>query len=109
MTIQDIEKQLINWSPTDRAEIIQALTKNAAMGGKGISKTIGVCGGEACIAGTRISVWILVEAKQMGINEAQLLKDYPHISAADIVNAWAYADANTEEIAAVIAANNEAA
>ncbi len=30
--------------------------------------------------------------------EAQLLDDYPHISAADLVNAWAYADAHPEEI-----------
>jgi uncharacterized protein (DUF433 family) len=70
-----------------------------------ITKTPGVCGGEACIAGTRIAVWLLVEAQQMGISEAQLLQDYPHITAADLVNAWSYADAYPEEIAAAIRAN----
>ncbi len=79
------------------------------MGAKGTTKTPGVCGGEACITGTRIAVWLLVEAQQLGISEAQLLQDYPHLTAADIVNAWAYAAAYPEEIPAAIRANNEVA
>lgn len=109
MTRQEIEHQLFTLSLSDKAEIVQSLTKNISMDGKGITKTPGVCGGEACIAGTRIAVWLLVEAQQLGISEAQLLQDYPHITAADLVNAWAYADAHPEEIAAAIRANNEAA
>ena len=66
---------------------------------KGITKTPGVCGGDACIAQTRIPVWLLVEYRRLGISEAQLLEDYPHLSAADLVNAWAYADAHPAEIA----------
>ena len=31
-----------------------------------ITKTPGVCGGAACIAGTRVAVWLLVEAQQLG-------------------------------------------
>jgi len=77
------------------------------MKGKEITKTAGVCGGSACIAGTRIAVWLLVEAQQMGITEAQLLQDYPHITAADLVNAWAYSIAYPQEIAREILANNE--
>ncbi len=53
-------------------------------------------------------MWLLVEAQQLGITEAQLLQDYPHITAADLVNAWTYAAAYPEEIAVVILANNEA-
>jgi len=107
MTRQELEHQLLRLSPADKADIIQSLTKTLRTGGKGISKTPGICGAEACIAGTRIAVWLLVEAQQLGISEAQLLQDYPHISAADLVNAWAYADAHPEEIAAVIRANNQ--
>jgi uncharacterized protein (DUF433 family) len=44
----------------------------------------------------------------LGISEAQLLQDYPHITAADLVNAWSYTDAYPEEIAAAIRVNNEA-
>lgn len=109
MTTQEIEHQFLNISLTDRVAIIQRLTKNLNKSGKGITKTAGVWGGEACIAGTRIAVWLLVEAQQLGITEAQLLQDYPHITAADLVNAWTYAAAYPEEIAVVILANNEAA
>ncbi len=109
MTSQELEERLIDLSLADRAELIQSLTKDLSKRGKGITKTPGVCGGEACIAGTRIAVWLLVEAQQLGISEAQLLQDYPHITAADLVNAWAYADAHPKEIADLIRANNEAA
>ncbi|NEQ65991.1 MAG: DUF433 domain-containing protein [Symploca sp. SIO2D2] len=109
MTRLELEHQLLNLSLADRAQIIQSLTKTLRTGGKGITKTPGICGGEACIAGTRIAVWLLVEAQQLGISEAELLQDYPHIHAADIVNAWAYADAHPEEITAAICANNEVA
>jgi uncharacterized protein (DUF433 family) len=109
MTRQEIEQQLLTLSLSDKAEIVQSLTKTLRMSGKGITKTPGVCGGEACIAGTRIAVWLLVEAQQLGISEAQLLQDYPHINAADLVNAWAYANAYSEEISALIHANNEVA
>jgi uncharacterized protein (DUF433 family) len=109
MTRQELEQQLLNLSLSDKAQIVQDLTKTLSMGGKGITKTPGVCGGAACIAGTRIAVWLLVEAQQLGITEAQLLQDYPHMTAADLVNAWAYAVAYPEEIAAAILANNEAA
>ena len=109
MTSEEIEHQLLTLSVFDRAAIVQSLTETLSMSGKGITKTPGVCGGEACIAGTRIAVWLLVEAQQLGINEAQLLQDYPHIRAAALVNAWVYADAYSEEIAAAIRANNEAA
>jgi uncharacterized protein (DUF433 family) len=109
MTRQEIEEQLLKLSLADKAEMIQSLTKNLSTGGRGISKTPGVCGGEACVAGTRIAVWLLVEAQQLGIHEAQLLQDYPHITAADLVNAWAYADAHPEEIAIAISINNEVA
>jgi uncharacterized protein (DUF433 family) len=74
---------------------------------KGITKTPGVCGGEACIAGTRIAVWLLIEARRLRITEVQLLQDYPHISAADLVNAWIYANAYPQEIEAAILANTE--
>jgi uncharacterized protein (DUF433 family) len=107
MTRQEIEQQLLTLSLSDQAEIVQSLTKNLRMSGKGITKTPRVCGGEACIAGTRIAVWLLVEAQQLGISEAQLLQDYPHITAADLVNAWVYANAFPEEITAVIQANSD--
>jgi uncharacterized protein (DUF433 family) len=67
---------------------------------KGIEKTEGVCGGSARIAGTRIPVWQLVDARELGAREAQLLLDYPDLRAEDLVNAWSYAESHPEEIGA---------
>ncbi len=108
MTLKELENQILALPATEKAAIIQSLTQTINIGGKGITKTPGVCGGEACIAGTRIAVWLLVEARRLGMSEAELLQDYSHISAADLVNAWAYADAYPKEIEAVIHANEVA-
>jgi uncharacterized protein (DUF433 family) len=75
--------------------------------GQGIEKETGVCGGSACIAGTRITVWGLVESRQIGYSEADILTSYLTISATDLVNAWAYAAAFPDEIAAEIKENND--
>jgi uncharacterized protein (DUF433 family) len=75
---------------------------------KGIEKTDGVCGGSARIAETRIPVWQLVEARDVGASEAQLLIDYPGLRAEDLVNAWSYAESHPEEIKAEIHENEVA-
>jgi uncharacterized protein (DUF433 family) len=43
----------------------------------------------------------------LGCSDAELFKCYPHLSAADLANAWAYAEAHPEEIEAAIARNEE--
>jgi uncharacterized protein (DUF433 family) len=70
-----------------------------------IEKTRGVCGGAARIAGTRIPVWQLIEARDLGASEAQLLADFPRVTAMNLVDAWTYADDHPDEIAADIHAN----
>ncbi len=74
----------------------------------GIEKTAGVCGGSARIVGTRIPVWQLVEARELGVSEAQLLLDYPSLRAQDLVNAWTYAKVHRDEILAEIHENEVA-
>jgi uncharacterized protein (DUF433 family) len=108
MSASELEDQLHTLTPARRATVLQSLTQTLGNGSRGITKTEGVCGGEACIAGTRIPVWLLVESHRQGIHEAQILDDYPHMSAADLVNAWAYAEAYPEEIAAAIKQNEAA-
>lgn len=105
MSPQELEHQLDTLTIVQKAIAMQILTQTLNQGSRGITKTEGVCGGSACIAQTRIPVWLLVESRRQGISEAQLLSDYPHISAADLVNAWAYAQAYPEEIEAAIGQN----
>lgn len=108
MSAHEDEDQLHTLTPQTRASVLQTITQTLALGSRGITKTQGVCGGEACIARTRIPVWLLVESHRQGVREAQMLNDYPHISAADLVNAWAYAQAYPDEIEAAIGRNQAA-
>ena len=57
-----------------------------------------VAGGGPCIVRTRIPVWTLVLAKQLGTSEAELLRAYPGLRAEDLANAWAYYRSHQEEI-----------
>lgn len=107
MTLKKLEPKLLALTPAEKAQAIQLLAQSLSNTWQGIEKTPGVCGGEACIAKTRIPVWILVNARRLCITEAELLYDYPTISAADLTNAWAYAKAFPEEIEIAIRQNEE--
>jgi uncharacterized protein (DUF433 family) len=63
----------------------------------GIETTPGVCGGEPCIVGTRIPVWVLEQARRLGTSEADLLRAYPTVRAEDLTNAWEYVRSHCEE------------
>jgi uncharacterized protein (DUF433 family) len=107
MTLKELEPQLLTLSEEEKAQVIQLLSQGKITIGRGIEKTPGVCGGSACIAGKRITVWGLVEAYRLGYSEADLLTSYPSLSATDIANAWAYAEAFSDEIETEIRENNE--
>jgi uncharacterized protein (DUF433 family) len=72
-----------------------------------ITKTPGVCGGDACLRGHRIPVWVLVGYRRLGKSDASLLSDYPSLTRADLEAAWEYATANAEEIDSAIWENEE--
>ena len=72
-----------------------------------ITKTPGVCGGDACIRGHRIPVWVLVGYRRLGKSEEELIHDYPSLTLADLHAAWEYAAANPEEIDQAIRGNEE--
>ena len=73
-----------------------------------IEKTPGVCGGEARIRRTRIPVWLLVEIRQGGGSDAEILVDYPLLTPADLAAAWEYYDRNRQEIEAAITRQQQA-
>ncbi len=57
------------------------------------------------IVRTRISVWVLVHARRLGVGDADLLASYPMLRAEDLTNAWAYYCAHRDEIEHQIADN----
>jgi uncharacterized protein (DUF433 family) len=57
-----------------------------------------VCGGEACIVRTRVPIWVLEQARRLGVSEEDLLRSYPALRAEDLANAWAYVRSHRPEI-----------
>ncbi|MBI4658794.1 MAG: DUF433 domain-containing protein [Verrucomicrobia bacterium] len=95
-------------TPREKAELLSILERETSRVFPGVEKTPGVCGGSACIAGTRIPVWGLEEARRQGATEAQLLLSYPALRAADLARSWAYVDSHRDEIEQDIRENAEA-
>ena len=107
MTTQELQTQLLSLSSIERSNLIQFLTHSLEAPWQGIHKTPGVMGGEACVQETRIPVWLLVSYTRLGLSEAKLLDNYPTLTARNLVNAWSYASAYTDEIDRAIAQQDE--
>lgn len=105
MNLKELKPRLIALTPDDKTEAIQNLSPLAW---PGIEKTLGICGGDACIAGTRIPVWGLVDYRHLGATDEQILKSFPHLTENNLVNAWAYATQYPDEIEAAIQKNEQA-
>jgi uncharacterized protein (DUF433 family) len=64
-----------------------------------ITRTPGVCGGRACIAGHRIRVQDIVVLREMrGMSPEEILSEYPGITLADVHAALAYYFDHRQEI-----------
>lgn len=106
-TLKKIEALLIDMSNGEKAQLMKWLFNDIGQAAIGIEKTKGICGGSACIVRTRIPVWLLVEARNLGTTEAALLQSYPTLRAEDLTNAWAYYRINKKEIDLEIKENEE--
>jgi uncharacterized protein (DUF433 family) len=107
MTIQELQTQLLSLTRDEKSSLINFLSNSLESPWRGINKTLGVMGGEACIRDTRIPVWLLVSYLRMGLSEAKLLDNYPSLSATDLANAWSYNEAHRAEIDRAIARQDE--
>lgn len=105
--LQKVKDLLPEMSPGEKAQVAKWISDDLSYRFPGIEKTPGLCGGSACIVRTRIPVWLLVEARQAGASEADLLKSYPSLRAEDLTNAWAYYRASKAEIEQEILENEE--
>jgi uncharacterized protein (DUF433 family) len=98
MTIQELEAQLERLSQDEKGRIFRYLALELIHAWPGIEKIPGVQGGDACIVRTRIPVWTLEAYRRLGWTDAQILANYPTLQLADLVCAWFYVDANSDEI-----------
>ena len=107
-TLQEAEQLLSRMTAAERAQLLQWVVRDLGDAFPGIESRPDVCGGEPCIVRTRIPVWILEQARRVGITEADLLRSYPSLTAADLANAWAFVRRHPAEIEQQILANEEA-
>ena len=70
-----------------------------------ISKTPDLCGGDACIRDTRITVWGLAASRNLGMTDEQIIQAVQGLTPADLEAAWEYVAANQEEIDTAIREN----
>ncbi len=105
--LQEAEKLLAEMSRADKASLLQQVARDLGEAWPGIESTPGVCGGDPCVVRTRIPVWTLERARQLGVSEASLLASYQSLRAEDLVNAWAYARAHRADIEQQIRENEE--
>lgn len=72
-----------------------------------IQKTPGVLGGAARVRNTRIAVWMLINAKQLGLTDAEIRQRYElPLTQADLDAAWAYFREHRDEIEQAIREND---
>src|SRR3989304_2153198 len=108
MSIHEPKPKLNRLRPAGKAEVVRKLVQDIINVCPGIEKAPGVVGGDACIVRTRIPVWALENYRRLGLSESQILANYPSLRAADLVNAWAYAEAHIKEIEKAIRENEGA-
>ena len=63
-----------------------------------ITKDLKVCGGKACIDGTRIRVMDIASLKRQGYAPEKMLEAYPSLNLAQIYAALSYSYEHPEEI-----------
>jgi uncharacterized protein (DUF433 family) len=107
-TLREVERMLSSLPPAERVQVLQRIKGRLANAFPGVESTPDVCGGEPCIVGTRIPVWVLVQARRLGTSEADLLRAYPTLRAEDLENAWDFYRAHPAEIDRQIRSNEAA-
>jgi uncharacterized protein (DUF433 family) len=106
--VQEIERVLTTLNRAEKAQVLQWVVRDLGDAFPGIESDTAVCGGAPCIVRTRIPVWALVQARHLGMSEADLLYSYPTLRAEDLVNAWGYYRTHQDEIEQQIQDNEDA-
>jgi uncharacterized protein (DUF433 family) len=106
--LEAAEKVVSDLSPAEKAALLQSVARDLGDATPGIETHPAVCGGKPCIVRTRIPVWVLEQARRLGASEADLLRSYPTLRAADLVNAWAYVRNHLADIERQIRENEDA-
>lgn len=53
-----------------------------------VTSTIGVCGGAPCIRGTRIPIRIIIQFRDRGMSDDQIIEQFPSLSRKQLAAVW---------------------
>lgn len=85
--LHDAQQALAAMTRAEKAQLLRWVVRDLSEAFPGVESIPGVCGGEPRIVRTRIPVWVLEQARRLGVSEADLLRSYPALRAEDLVNA----------------------
>lgn len=108
VTLEAVEAMLPSLTRSEKAQLLQQIARDLGDIYPGVESIPGVNGGDPTIVRTRIPIWLLVQARNAGATDADLLYNYPTLRAEDLANAWAYYRAHKIDIEAQIRENEEA-
>ena len=97
-TLKQAEDLIPKLSDNEKSSLLDYIFNLRNPASRGISKTPGICGGRACIEGTRMPVWSLVHYRFLGFTDWEILYNFPTMTPTDLKNAWQYYEANKLEI-----------
>jgi uncharacterized protein (DUF433 family) len=110
MTILEQANQLlVLMTKTEKKHFIKLVVRDLADVVPNLESSPYICGSEPCLVRTQIPVWVLEQARRLGISEADLLQSYPSLWAEDLTNAWAYVNSHKVEIDQQISDNEKEA
>ncbi len=106
--LNNVQNLLSQMTRAEKAQVLQWVVTDLGEAFPGIESRPGVCGGEPCVVRTRIPVWVLEQARRLGVCEAKILQSYPTLHAGDLAQAWSYVRSHREEIERQIIENEQA-
>jgi len=106
--LEQVGEMIGKMNRSEKAQILQWVVSDLGDAFPGIESRPEVCGGDPCVVRTRIPVWTLVQARDLGVTESDLLKAYPALNAEDLAEAWAYYRTHREAIKGQILINEQA-
>ena len=106
--IHEVQRLFSSLSRGEKAQVLKWVVQEMGDDFPGIDASPAVCGGDPCIARTRIPVWLLERYRRLGVSERDLLDSYPSLRAEDLANAWAYSRIHAAELERQMRENEEA-
>lgn len=106
--VERLAAQIADLPKEEKRQLLRLVLPESEPPTLGVVSDPRICGGDACIVRTRIPVWLLVQARNLGTEDVEILAAYPTLHTEDLEHAWAYALVHPQEIEGQVR-NHEAA